>query len=116
MMEQWHPLGPIGVITSFNFPVAVWAWNTALALVYGDTVIWKPSEKTPLTALAVQASVAHAMEKFGYAPRGISIFRPILQSSNLRSNWVSDARVCIGSTCRNYQHQIFARAWQHPRL
>jgi aldehyde dehydrogenase (NAD+) len=57
MMEQWHPLGPVGVITSFNFPVAVWSWNATLALVCGDPVIWKPSEKTPLTALAVQAFV-----------------------------------------------------------
>ena len=72
MMEQWHPLGPIGVITTFNFPVAVWAWNAALALVCGDTVIWKPSEKTPLTALAVQALVARAVEKFGDAPQGLS--------------------------------------------
>ncbi|OZD69534.1 aldehyde dehydrogenase family protein [Rhodococcus sp. 06-1059B-a] len=55
MMEQWHPLGVVGVITAFNFPVAVWSWNTVLALVAGDTVVWKPSEKTPLTALAVQA-------------------------------------------------------------
>jgi aldehyde dehydrogenase (NAD+) len=54
MMEQWHPLGPVGVITSFNFPVAVWSWNAALALVCGDPVIWKPSEKTPLTALAAR--------------------------------------------------------------
>src|SRR3954469_22402496 len=54
MMEQWHPLGPVGVITAFNFPVAVWAWNSALALVCGDPVVWKPSEKTPLCALACQ--------------------------------------------------------------
>jgi aldehyde dehydrogenase (NAD+) len=54
MMEQWHPLGPIGVITAFNFPVAVWAWNTALAAVCGDPVIWKPSSETPLTGIAVQ--------------------------------------------------------------
>lgn len=72
MMEQWHPLGPIGVITTFNFPVAVWAWNAALALACGDTVIWKPSEKTPLTALAVQALVARALKKFGDAPQGLS--------------------------------------------
>ena len=52
MMEQWHPLGVVGVITAFNFPVAVWAWNAMLALVCGDSVVWKPSEKTPLTALA----------------------------------------------------------------
>ena len=49
MMEQWHPLGPVGVITAFNFPVAVWAWNAMLALVCGDPVVWKPSEKTPLS-------------------------------------------------------------------
>ena len=55
MMEQWHPLGPTLVISAFNFPVAVWAWNAALALVCGNSVIWKPSEKTPLTAVAVQA-------------------------------------------------------------
>ena len=52
MMEQWHPLGVVGVISAFNFPVAVWSWNTALALVCGDAVVWKPSEKTPLTGLA----------------------------------------------------------------
>jgi aldehyde dehydrogenase (NAD+) len=55
MMETWHPLGVTGVVSAFNFPVAVWAWNAALALVCGDPVVWKPSEKTPLTALAVQA-------------------------------------------------------------
>jgi aldehyde dehydrogenase (NAD+) len=55
MMETWHPLGVVGVISAFNFPVAVWSWNAALALVCGDAVVWKPSEKTPLTALAVQA-------------------------------------------------------------
>ena len=54
LMEQWHPLGPIGVITAFNFPVAVWAWNATLAAVCGDTLIWKPSPQTPLTAIAVQ--------------------------------------------------------------
>ncbi len=54
MMEQWHPLGPVGVISAFNFPVAVWAWNAALAVVCGDPVIWKPAEPTPLTAIAVQ--------------------------------------------------------------
>ena len=54
MMEQWHPLGPVGVITAFNFPVAVWSWNAAIAAVCGDTVIWKPAEPTPLTAIAVQ--------------------------------------------------------------
>ena len=55
MSETWHPMGPVGVISAFNFPVAVWCWNSALALVCGDSVIWKPSEKTPLTALAWRA-------------------------------------------------------------
>ena len=57
MIEQWHPLGPIGIITAFNFPVAVWAWNAMIAAVCGDTMIWKPSPRTPLTAVAVQKIV-----------------------------------------------------------
>jgi aldehyde dehydrogenase (NAD+) len=61
LTEQWHPLGPIGVITAFNFPVAVWAWNAAIAWVCGDTVVWKPSEKTSLCAIACQALVQQAM-------------------------------------------------------
>jgi aldehyde dehydrogenase (NAD+) len=65
MMETWHPLGPVGVISAFNFPVAVWSWNAALAFVCGDPVIWKPSEKTPLTALACQALFERALERFG---------------------------------------------------
>ncbi len=72
MMETWHPLGVVGVITAFNFPVAVWSWNAALALVCGDPVIWKPSEKTPLTALAVQAAFDRAAARFGDAPAGLS--------------------------------------------
>src|SRR5207249_4332230 len=70
MMETWHPLGPIGVITAFNFPVAVWSWNSALAFVCGDSVIWKPSSRTPLTALACQALFRRAAERFGDAPDG----------------------------------------------
>src|SRR5205809_3618666 len=71
MIEQWHPLGVVGVITAFNFPVAVWAWNACLALVCGDPVIWKPSEKTPLTAEAVMAIARGALAKFGDAPEGL---------------------------------------------
>ena len=71
MIEQWHPLGVVGVITAFNFPVAVWAWNAALALVCGDPVIWKPSEKTPLCAAAVMALARRALERFGGAPDGL---------------------------------------------
>ena len=67
LMETWHPLGVVGVITAFNFPVAVWAWNTAIALVCGDTVVWKPSELTPLTALACQALIERAADDVGRA-------------------------------------------------
>ncbi|MES2631431.1 MAG: aldehyde dehydrogenase family protein [Pseudomonadota bacterium] len=72
MMETWHPLGVVGVISAFNFPVAVWAWNAALALVCGDPVIWKPSEKTPLSALATQALFERAIKRFGDAPAHLS--------------------------------------------
>jgi aldehyde dehydrogenase (NAD+) len=72
MMETWHPLGVCGIISAFNFPVAVWCWNAALALVCGDPVVWKPSEKTPLTALAVQAVFDKALVRFGDAPANLS--------------------------------------------
>ncbi|HWZ51984.1 MAG TPA: aldehyde dehydrogenase family protein [Granulicella sp.] len=72
LMETWHPLGVVGVISAFNFPVAVWSWNAALALVCGNAVVWKPSEKTPLTALAVQALFERAAAKFHGAPEGLS--------------------------------------------
>ncbi|HEX5102069.1 MAG TPA: aldehyde dehydrogenase family protein, partial [Polyangiaceae bacterium] len=71
LTEQWHPLGPIGVITAFNFPVAVWAWNAALALVCGDPVVWKPSEKAPLTALACHALALRAARDLPYVPDGL---------------------------------------------
>ncbi|TIQ00651.1 MAG: aldehyde dehydrogenase family protein, partial [Mesorhizobium sp.] len=71
MMETWHPLGVVGVISAFNFPVAVWSWNAALALVCGDAVVWKPSEKTPLTALACEAIFKRAAERFGDAPEDL---------------------------------------------
>ena len=71
MRETWHPLGPCAVISAFNFPVAVWSWNAALALVCGDPVIWKPSEKTPLTALACAAIFNRAVARFGDAPEGL---------------------------------------------
>jgi aldehyde dehydrogenase (NAD+) len=72
MMESWHPLGVVGVVSAFNFPVAVWSWNAALALVCGNSVVWKPSEKTPLTALATQAIFERAAKKFGDAPANLS--------------------------------------------
>ena len=72
MMETWHPAGVTAVITAFNFPVAVWAWNAALTLICGNPVIWKPSEKTSLTALAVMAVFARAARRFGDAPEGLA--------------------------------------------
>jgi aldehyde dehydrogenase (NAD+) len=76
MMESWHPLGPIGIISAFNFPVAVWSWNAALAIVCGNSTVWKPSEKTPLTALAVQALFEKALQRYvaegGVAPANLS--------------------------------------------
>ncbi len=71
MMETWHPLGVVGVISAFNFPVAVWAWNACLAFVCGDAVVWKPSEKTPLCAQRVAELFATALERFGGAPDGL---------------------------------------------
>jgi L-aminoadipate-semialdehyde dehydrogenase len=71
LSEYWHPLGPVGVITAFNFPVAVWAWNAALALVCGDPVVWKPSEKTPLSALACHTLAARVAAEFPACPRGL---------------------------------------------
>ena len=72
MREYWHPIGPVGIISAFNFPAAVWAWNAALALVCGDSIIWKPSEKTPLVALACQALFEKAVAQYGDAPAHLS--------------------------------------------
>ena len=72
LTEQWHPLGPIGVISAFNFPVAVWAWNAAIAWVCGDPVVWKPSEKTPLTAIACQTLFAQTLADNPKVPPAIS--------------------------------------------
>ena len=68
LQEQWHPLGPVAVITAFNFPSAVWAWNALIAAVTGDTVVWKPSSEAPLTAIAVTKVVNAALEKAGAPP------------------------------------------------
>lgn len=93
MMETWHPLGVCGVITAFNFPVAVWSWNAALALVCGDPVVWKPSEKTPLTALAVQALFERAAQRFGDAPDGLSVL--VIGGADAGAALVADRRVAI---------------------
>ena len=92
LMETWHPLGVVGVITAFNFPVAVWSWNTAIALVCGDTVVWKPSELTPLTALACQALIERAADDVG-APRDIS--RLVQGGREVGERLVDDPRVAL---------------------
>ncbi|HWI43108.1 MAG TPA: aldehyde dehydrogenase family protein [Nocardioides sp.] len=94
MMEQWHPLGVVGVISAFNFPVAVWSWNTALALVAGDAVVWKPSEKTLLTALACQALLEEAARRVG-APDGLS--QVVLGEREVGEALVDDPRVALVS-------------------
>jgi len=94
MRESWHPLGPIGLITVFNFPVAPWAWNSALALVCGNSLLWKPSEKTPLTALACQALLERAIEEFGdEAPKHLS--QVIIGERAVGEQLVDDSRVAL---------------------
>ena len=94
MMEQWHPLGVIGVISAFNFPVAVWSWNTALALVCGDAVVWKPSEKTLLTALACSALAEEAARRVG-APANLT--QVLLGGAEVGEALVDDPRVALVS-------------------
>jgi aldehyde dehydrogenase (NAD+) len=95
MRETWQPLGPVGIITAFNFPVAVWAWNAALALVCGDPVIWKPSEKTPMTALGVQAVFQRAVARFGDAPEGLG--QLLIGGREIGEALAADPRVALVS-------------------
>lgn len=96
MRETWHPLGVVGVISAFNFPVAVWAWNTALAVVCGNAVVWKPSEKTPLTALACMALFTRAMQEFGSdAPQGLA--QVVVGAREAGEALVDDPRVALVS-------------------
>ncbi|WP_442791219.1 L-piperidine-6-carboxylate dehydrogenase [Mycobacterium sp. Aquia_216] len=92
LAETWHPLGVVGVISAFNFPVAVWAWNSAVALVCGDTVVWKPSELTPLTALACQALIGRAAADVG-APPAVSGL--LLGDRDLGERLVDDPRIAL---------------------
>ncbi|GAA1736625.1 L-piperidine-6-carboxylate dehydrogenase [Aeromicrobium alkaliterrae] len=94
MMEQWHPLGVVGVISAFNFPVAVWSWNAALAFVCGDAVVWKPSEKSVLTALACQALAAEAARRTG-APEHLS--QVVVGAADVGEALVDDPRVPLVS-------------------
>lgn len=94
LMETWHPVGVVGVITAFNFPVAVWAWNTAVALVCGDTVVWKPSELTPLTAIACQALLERACADVGASK---NVARLIQGGREIGEQLVDDPRVALVS-------------------
>ena len=90
MYEQWHPLGPVGVISAFNFPVAVWAWNAFIAAISGDTVIWKPSSSTPLTAVAVQHICNDVLVQNGYK----GIFNLIIgKGSTIGEKMLTDKRL-----------------------
>ncbi|GAC1039967.1 aldehyde dehydrogenase family protein [Pseudomonas sp. No.117] len=95
MRESWQPLGVVGIISAFNFPVAVWSWNAALALVCGNPVIWKPSEKTPLTALACQALFEKALARFGDAP--VDLSQVIVGDRAAGEALVDDPRVALVS-------------------
>jgi aldehyde dehydrogenase (NAD+) len=95
MAETWHPVGVCTVISAFNFPVAVWSWNAALALLCGNAVVWKPSEKTPLTALAVDRIMQDAIAEFGSAPEGLTAL--VIGSRETGAQLVADPRSDIVS-------------------
>jgi len=93
MSEYWHPMGIVGIISAFNFPVAVWSWNTTLALVCGNAVVWKPSEKTPLTALACQALLDQAITQFAGAPADLS--QVVIGDRSVGEQLADDPRVKV---------------------
>ena len=95
LTETWHPLGPVGVISAFNFPVAVWSWNAALALVCGDPVVWKPSERTPLTAIATTSLLARAAERHGDVPDGL--FELVVGGADRAVQLAEDPRIALVS-------------------
>ena len=95
LTETWHPLGPVAVISAFNFPVAVWSWNAALALACGDPVIWKPSERTPLTAIATTSLLRRAADRFGDVPDGL--FELVLGGADRAVQLADDDRIPLVS-------------------
>jgi aldehyde dehydrogenase (NAD+) len=95
LTETWHPLGPVAVISAFNFPVAVWSWNAALALVCGDPVIWKPSERTPLTAIATTSLLRRAADRFGDVPDGL--YELVLGGADRAVQLAEDERIPLVS-------------------
>jgi aldehyde dehydrogenase (NAD+) len=101
LTETWHPLGPVAVISAFNFPVAVWSWNAALALVCGDSVIWKPSERAPLCALATTALLRRAAERFGDVPDGL--FELVIGGADRAVQLCEDGRIALVSATGSTQ-------------
>ena len=99
MMETWHPLGVVGIISAFNFPVAVWSWNTCIAIVCGDSVVWKPSDKTPLTALACAEIFAKAVKRFGNGSQGApkGLLEVLLGGKEVGEALTDDPRVALVS-------------------
>jgi aldehyde dehydrogenase (NAD+) len=95
LLERWQPLGPVAIITAFNFPMAVWAWNAALALVCGDSILWKPSEKTPLCAQALHRLLEATLAEFAEAPPGLS--QLIVGAGAAGAQLAADARVALVS-------------------
>jgi aldehyde dehydrogenase (NAD+) len=114
MMEQWHPLGVVGVITAFNFPMAVWAWNAALALVCGDTLVWKPSEKANLCALACHHLVAETAAEFADLPAGIASV--VLGRGDIGAALTADARMALISATGSVRMGQAVAAAVAPRL
>jgi L-aminoadipate-semialdehyde dehydrogenase len=95
LTETWHPLGPVGVVSAFNFPVAVWSWNAALALVCGDPVVWKPSERTPLCAIACTSLLRRAADRLGGVPEGL--FELVIGGADRATQLADDPRLPLVS-------------------
>src|SRR5947208_5298655 len=114
LMEQWHPLGLVAVITAFNFPVAVWSWNAALAAVCGDATIWKPSEKTPLTAIAVTKIAERVCRETGVDP---AVFRLLVgDRKTVGQKLADDARIPLVSSTGSVMLVLHVAKTVHGRL
>src|SRR6266571_5123251 len=114
LMEQWHPLGVVAVITAFNFPVAVWSWNAALAAVCGDATVWKPSEKTPLTAIAVTKIAERVCRETGADPAIFSLL--IGDRKSVGQKLADDARIPLISATGSVAMGLNVAKTVHGRL